>query len=510
MRTFLAFLGVLILVPTMALAQQPANSAPPAVTPDPEVARYQRAEVGTPALSHSQKVDLLRRRIKHVFILYQENRSFDHYFGTFPGADGLYSQPASETPGFEQPLLDMDGSTITIHPFRIGPAEYAADTADVDHSHAAIVRKMHVVDGVPHMDRYALTEESNFLKPGSNPSLKAKQHGELAMAHVDGDTIPFLWRYANRFVLCDHIFQLMVGPSTPGNLSIIGAQTGVTQWMLHPEDAYTGDGDEGPGVPVLNDPDPFWGSKLDPTPAAQKPPYNPREKNTDDIEFNLTYATLPLTLAGRRLGEITKADRDPDDDLEDVADDVDAITSSGKATIPWAWYEEGYDREPTDPNDGPTDAAGLHASYITHHNGPQYFGYIANNPQMSRSLHGLQDLFDALDHHTLPSHGVFYVKGGYRNIMGLLPADPDPAAQKRFLGDDDHPGYSDAQISEALVAQTVNKIARSPYWKDSAIIITWDDSEGDYDHVPPILRDFGPDGSPISDGARVPMLILST
>jgi len=365
------------------------------------------------------------------------------------------------------------------------------------------------VDGAPQMDRYALSEESNFVKPGAPPSRNAMQHGERAVAYVDGDTIPFLWRYANRFVLCDHIFQLMSAPSTPGNLSIIGAQTGVTQWMLHPEDAYSGDGDDGPGVPVLNDPNSFWGSRLDPTPAAQQPPYNPRDKSYPAIEFNLTYATLPLTLAGRRLGEMVKADRDPDDDLEDVADDVKAISRSGMAGVPWGWYQEGYDREPTDPDEGPTDAAGLHASYITHHNGPQYFGYIANNPQMTRSLHGLQDLFDALDHHTLPSRGVFYVKGGYKNILGLLPADPDPAAQKRFLGDDDHPGYSDSQISEALVAETINKIARSPYWKDSAIILTWDDSDGLYDHVPPMLRVFGPDGSPISDGARVPLLVLS-
>src|SRR5579871_6685338 len=393
------------------------QSAAPTVTPDPEVARYLRAETQTPALSHSRKVELLQRRIKYVFVLYQENRSFDHYFGTFPGADGLYSQPAAETPGFDQPLIDTGGRTITVHPFRIGPAEYAADFGDVDHSHSAIVRKMHVVDGAPQMDRYALSEESNFVKPGAPPSRNAMQHGERAVAYVDGDTIPFLWRYANRFVLCDHIFQLMSAPSTPGNLSIIGAQTGVTQWMLHPEDAYSGDGDDGPGVPVLNDPNSFWGSRLDPTPAAQQPPYNPRDKSYPAIEFNLTYATLPLTLAGRRLGEMVKADRDPDDDLEDVADDVKAISRSGMAGVPWGWYQEGYDREPTDPDEGPTDAAGLHASYITHHNGPQYFGYIANNPQMTRSLHGLQDLFDALDHHTLPSRGVFYVKGGYKNIL---------------------------------------------------------------------------------------------
>ena len=51
------------------------------------------------------------------------------------------------------------------------------------------------------------------------------------------DTVPFLWNYANRFILFDRFFQLMTGPSTPGNLSIIGAQTGITQRVLHPEQA---------------------------------------------------------------------------------------------------------------------------------------------------------------------------------------------------------------------------------------------------------------------------------
>src|SRR5208337_3153837 len=168
------------------------------------------------------------------------------------------------------------------------------------------------------------------------------------------------------------------------------------------------------------------------------------------------------------------------------------------------------DKEPTDPNDGPTDANGVHASYITHHNGPQYFGYIANNPDMSANLHGLQDFFAAVNQGSLPAEGgVFFVKGGYLNIFGMKPADPDAAVQRNFLGDDDHPAYSDAQISEALLAKAVNAIARSKYWGECAIIITWDDSEGDYDHVPPPIRSYGPDKSVITDGPRVPLLVIS-
>ncbi|HEV2223694.1 MAG TPA: alkaline phosphatase family protein [Candidatus Acidoferrales bacterium] len=467
-----------------------------------------------PTLSRARVAALLRRKIKYVFVLYQENRSFDSYFGTFPNAEGIFSRPAKDTPGFYQPLTNVDGTAGVIHPFRIGPKEFASDTDDVDHSHPMIVAKMHIENGAPQMDRFAIFEEAKRVKAGK-PSLAAKQMGELAMAYEDCDTIPFLWRYADRFVLFDHIFQEMTGPSTLGNLSIIAAQTGQTQWALHPDEAYKDNGSRDPGVPVLNDNDPFWGSQLDPTPQAQKMPVNPHDMR-NGVEYgtaiNLTFASLPLTLLGEDANTVAKSDTDATRDLADVQNDIPFIASHDKRNVAFGWYEEGYGKEPTDTDDDddPVDAYGLHASYVTHHNGPQYFGYVANNPKIRAQLHSLQDFFTALDEKTLPHEGgVFYVKGGFRNIFHLEPSDADAKVRKNFLGDDDHPGYSDAQISEAMLATAINRIAASPYWSESAIIITWDDSEGDYDHVPPPIRAKGPDGSPISDGPRVPLILIS-
>lgn len=454
-------------------------------------------------------VRLLRQHVKYVFVFYQENRSFDSYFGSFPGAAGLFSQPSVATPGFTQTLVDTDGSQTTVTPFRIGPAQFAADTDDIDHSHSLIDAKMDVQYGAPLMDRFALTEERKY-SPAGNPSLKAKQFGELAMAYEDCDTVPFLWHWADKFALYDHIFQLMTGPSTPGNLSIIGAQTGETQLALHPGDGYWGvNGDSGAGVPALNDARPFWGSKDDPTPANEKLPFRPADKNTSAIEHNLTYATLPLTLQGKSLPAVTHADRAPKSDLADVREDIAHLGATGlPKPVYWGWYQEGFDREPTDQ--GPLDAEGNHASYITHHNGPQYFGYISNNPQMRAHLFGIADFFKAVTSRSLPpSGGVLYVKGGAENTFGLKPADPDPVVQKNFTGDDDHPAYSDAQISEAMVAKGIDAIANSPYWSQSAIIITWDDSEGDYDHVVPMQRlSFNGLGR-LEDGPRVPFLLIS-
>jgi phospholipase C len=467
------------------------------------------------AESPSEVLKGVREKINYVFVIYQENRSFDSYFGTFPGADGLFSRPPEETPGFYQELIDINGSPTTVHPFRIGPAEYAADTDDIDHLHSSIIKKMNIQGGIPRMDKFAVTEEEFDLRKPSSP-LAAKQFGELAMAYEDCDTVPLLWAYADKFVLFDHIFQLMAGPSTPGNLAIIGAQSGVTQWILHPEEEYTGNGDSGPGVPVLNDARPFWGSAQDT--SSERMPYNPKDRETEkDSHYkgpqkNLTFATLPLTLKGGDLRSVVDLHpKDHSEDLDDVREDVDFISDLTKASVPFGWYQEGYDDKPvkSECKDDPVDANGIHASYVTHHNGPQYFGYIANNPKMREQLYGLDDFLVLLKKRPRQQNGVFYVKGGYRNMWGLRPAHPSPAVQCDFRGDDDHPGYSDAQISEIMVARAINAIAESDYWPQSAIIITWDDSEGDYDHVPPPIRAFGPDGSAIIDGPRVPLILIS-
>ena len=195
-------------------------------------AAYYADPAQDPALPRDELMAALRRRVRYVFVLFQENRSFDSYFGSFPGANGLFSdglrprRPA-DTPGFEQPLTNMDGAEGVQRPFRIGPAQHAADLDDVDHSHARMAAKMDLVDGVPRMDRFARVEEAKYSPAGAPvPSLKAHQFGELAMAYEDCDTVPLLWNYAARFTLFDNIFQTTIGPSTPNAIAMISGQVG--------------------------------------------------------------------------------------------------------------------------------------------------------------------------------------------------------------------------------------------------------------------------------------------
>jgi phospholipase C len=379
------------------------------------------------------------------------------------------------------------------------------------------VTKMHLVNGTPKMDQFAQVEETKFTPAGATvPPLQAKEFGELSMAHIDCDTVPFMWNYANRFVLFDNIFQTTVGPSTPNALAMIAGQTGDTQWVKHP-------GSIGPvsafTLPQVNDNIAFWGSTLDTTTGAQRQPADTLNEssgtNGSNVSQNLTFASLPLTLAGSTLTTTTKSDTKAASDLADVQQDVPYITGLNRQAYSWRWYEEGYDHEPNEAAGAPAS----HNSYIGHHNGPQYFGYVSNNPEMTQNLHGLGDFYNDVANNNLPAGGgVFYVRGGYTNINKLVPAFNTTAfpgsaeaakVQANFQGDDDHPGYSDTEISESSVTRSINAIARSPYWSQSAIIITYDESEGDYDHVPPRILSFDPQGLPLSRGPRMPLILIS-
>ena len=66
------------------------------------------------ALTAEEIVKLARQKIKYVFVIYQENRSFDSYFGTFPGAEGLFTHEPTHTPGFYQQIVNTDGTVTTI------------------------------------------------------------------------------------------------------------------------------------------------------------------------------------------------------------------------------------------------------------------------------------------------------------------------------------------------------------------------------------------------------------
>lgn len=437
---------------------------PPAASAQTRPTIHHAHHAAAPAEDRAQFLADLRAHVHHVFVVYQENRSFDSYFGDFPGVDNL-ATPEARAHGFRQ----WDSISHTwIVPFPLN----RPDTLDADHSREALIAK------TDHgkMDNFVGYEEKNLVEVSDASPQYARQLGMLTMGYNDCRTVPFLWKYAHQFTLYDHIFQAMYGPSTPGNLDLIAGQTGDTQAARHPDEKFKSY--SGPGEPVIDDLDPHYG------------PYDSPEKAKRQHQLDQTYATLMLTLKGR------DADDDAKVDTDDVKGDIGELARLNHQEIPWAWYQEGFGNG--QGND--------HPSFIPHHDSPQYFGYIRQNPKMWSGVHDLLDFFAVMDHQALPPRSVVFIKGGMGNPFGWKPADP---RARNILGDDDHPGYSDSQLSESLVAKVVNTVARSPYWKDSAIIVLWDDSEGFYDHVPPPQFEQCPDNNPCGDGPRIPLILIS-
>ncbi len=568
-RTSCAAVAIVAMLQNAAVAAEPTLGGflfPAGATDSAGAMQYR--DVGfTDNGSLQTKLKLLREQVKYVFVIFQENRSFDHYFGTYPGADGLFDARGkliTSNLGSTQAIRNTDGTYGTISPFLIpttvndGAVQiYPEATASVDHSHTGMVYSSHFKEwtlpsysstpptesGKPHTaqnNAYALDEEglayadgttstivsqSTGAAPTANPTLAQKQKAELALGHLDCNTIPFLWNYADRFTLFDNFHQTTIGPSTPNAIAMISGQTGETQWALHPSQGAFN------SLPVTTDNAPWPGSASDT--SAVKPAWGPDESPTGPNPI-LTYASLPLSFMGNKIGQITKADQNPAADLLDVKEDIAEIASSNP-NVNWGWYQQGFGPESFDNttqmgggnyysgctsnyggNIANPDACNWspHASYIVHHNGPQYFGYLGDNTTEQGNMHGLTQFFSDISGKKLPKQGgVFYVRGGYANndnLQPLVPNNTTTVHQKSyFVGNDDHPAYSDAMISEAQVADTVNAIANSPYWNQSAIIITYDETDGLYDHAPLNVRSWDPAGYPLAGGPRIPAIVIS-
>jgi phospholipase C len=284
---------------------------------------------------------------------------------------------------------------------------------------------------------------------------------------------------------------------------------------------------------MVKDPQPFYGSQFDKTGANARQPASRPDDYFDvnnSVATNLTFATLPLTFMGDSIiAELNGNLSENKSDLADIQQDIPHIATMKYGPVNWGWYQEGYGLEHTDAvgavaqGDGRIfvgNGAASHNSYVFHHNGPAYFGYVANTPNVAnRHLHGLADVFRDIADDRLGSGGVFYIRGGFINQQELaspvgtnasLSKDDIAWVQAAKSGDDDHPAYSDRQISEAMMAKVINAIAGDPkLWSQSAIIITYDESDGFYDHVPPRILSYGPDHLPLSRGIRVPLLLIS-
>jgi phospholipase C len=477
----------------------------------------QGAQLGEPGSAAQQLADaayrqriasLARTRIKHVFVLVQENHTFDQIFGLFPGRNGQYVENLG-TYLAQETDCQYDPETLSCQrPFLISANQsspnYVPDAPDINGgNNGRFDQELSIDRG--RMDDFLVDVEGGAPPLGPTPSpQQVEQHNEsIAIEGVyDCDTVPYLWYYAKNFALFDHYFQANTGDSTPSNIQLFAGQIGQTEAAAGegtPSEPLPSGGGYSDGVPISNDDNP--------PPAQLKFPITSYSGDSGTFQ---SYATMPVLLSPEMDRSAMKSRI-----VGYVGRDIRREGNSSRQSVPWAWYEEGLYT--------------ANAGFSAHHTAPLYFDYI-NNPQSGfASKKTLRDntksngLISDIKDGKLPASGVFWVKGGNENTYGFVPADQiftnNPSGQKYYVGDDDHPGSgsSDHQVAEAYLASVVNAIAKSKYWKDSVIIVTWDDSGGFYDHLAP--PDFGQtcpqdrtgpeEGYACGNGVRLPALVIS-
>ena len=217
--------------------------------------------------------------------------------------------PHANTPGFTQTYTDVNGADVTVQPFRIGPEQNSSVVDSVDHSHTGLATKIDV-DPRPAWRRWTssptTSTTASHRSGGDGKHAKGTQFARLVMSHIDCDTIPFFWQWASRFTIFDNIFATEDTPSTPNAVAMIAGQSGETQWVKHGPNgqhlSHRCDGHTGTtqGPPLVNDPQPFYGSQFDTTVATGSPPVRMRVYADSNIASNLTFASLPLTFAGQQ------------------------------------------------------------------------------------------------------------------------------------------------------------------------------------------------------------------
>jgi phospholipase C len=163
------------------------------------------------AANAQSQLQLAQQNIKHVIIIMQENHSFDTYFGTFPGADGI--PPGTCVP--EDPGYPGKGCKKPFHNTSLteagGPHEHGAYTNDYDNG---------LMDGFI----YAQVNAALGCKPPTNPKCASFARGVArrdVVGYHDGTDIPNYWAYARTFVLQDHLFESVANWSYPSHLALV-------------------------------------------------------------------------------------------------------------------------------------------------------------------------------------------------------------------------------------------------------------------------------------------------
>jgi phospholipase C len=200
-----------------------------------------------------------RTPIQHLVVIFQENVSFDHYFGTYPKATNSSGQAfyaAKGTPrvnGLTPQLLAHNPNGV--NPRRLDPSNINDMLiCDQDHGYQA---EQEAFNG----GNMNMFPQSTGTGTGTSPTGQPCQTSDV-MNYYDGNAVTGLWNYAQHFAMNDNSFGTTFGPSSPGAINLVSGDTGgVGQAIRGAGDPYP-NGDIVPdgkgGSTLVDDAQPFY------------------------------------------------------------------------------------------------------------------------------------------------------------------------------------------------------------------------------------------------------------
>ena len=444
-----------------------------------------------------------RTPIKHLVVIFQENVSFDHYFGTYPYAANTSGEPfrahvhARVNGLYDTAGLNGQGTLLTnnpntdasghqVNPRRLDPANVNdVLTCDQDHDYND---EQKAFDGGK-MDKFITTVGTS----SGTSSTGQPCSGSDVMNYYDGNTVTGMWNYAKQFSLSDNFFGTTFGPSSPGAINLVSGNTGNVGLQINGANT---DGDtvsDGKGGYSL---------------VSDAQPYYDDCSTRDAVSLTGTNIGDELNRAGVSWGWFQGGARPSTDYNSALA----AIGKTGQPTSTFvpdefkSYFASASNRPANASNQalcssvhpvgaaiGGTGNYGWKDDYIPHHEPFDYYASTANPHHLApaslaaigtdtQSYVNGQPQFDTANHQ--------YDTSDFNALVGAIShgyLSPDHLPAVSFLKapgyQDGHAGYSDPYDEQQFVTNEINALEQTPDWSSTAVVITYDDSDGFYDHA---------------------------
>jgi len=428
-------------------------------------------------------------QIETIVIIYAENRSFDNLYGLFPGANGIFKNAdGSDTNLANYHQVDRDGSSelSTFPTVWNAQGTQVSDKLSfvsnlsnapfkIDGAPGAVPDALGMNNATPDLVHRFFNNQMQINGGKNNMFAAWSDAGGLAMGYYNGAPMK-MWQLAQQYTLADNFFMGAFGGSFLNHFWLVCACT--PKYPNAPE-ALLSKVDSN-GITLTED-------KSSPRSALLgKPIYISDKPLTPDYYAvnTLQPSYQPSGIAPQKNADKTLADPDknPLPPQNSMVTKTIGDTLSAK-DVNWAWYAGGW-REATENREVIYNVK--KTNFQAHHQPFNYFSRF--NPateegrnERQRHLKDYTDLQRDIQAGTLPSV-VFYKPQGNLN---------------------QHSGYTDVMSGDAHIAELVNSLKNSRQWQKMAIIVTYDENGGYWDHVAP------PKGDRWGPGSRIPTIIIS-